>query len=161
MSDNVLCLDSNIVIWGFLPNGKTETEQKMKKKVSAFLQKCFNEKIKFAISIISLSEFFVQIPENEKTHFLEIFQKNFIILDFNLAAAMQAASIFHEQYGKMKRSYYESRGILRQDIQILATILAFGKLKLITEDYGFQKLAANYGIPVSGIPEFLEQGYLL
>lgn len=153
MSDEILCLDSNVIIWGILKNGKTESEKQMIKKAISFLEQSFNEGKVFAISIISLSEFFVQIPDDKHNYYMDFISKHFIILPFGTDAALWASSIFKKYYGEMKSSYYNgSRGILRPDIQILASALAFGKIRLVTEDRKFQKLAEKY-LSVSGIPD--------
>ena len=66
--------------------------------------------------------------------------------------ALKNADIFREEYSEMKSKYHGMRGILSPDMQILASAVVFGNVKLITEDEPFQTLAAKY-IPVSGIPE--------
>ena len=161
MTDELLCIDTNVMLWGILKQGQTEQENRMVKKASVFFEKGFKEGKSFAISIITLSEILVNIPPEERNPFLEIISQNFIILPYSFDAAEKAADIFREQYSSMKSKYIGKRGILRPDMHILASILAFnnstnaGKynhISLITEDKAFCALAGLY-ISVSGIPD--------
>lgn len=86
-----MCLDTNILIWGILSNGKTPKEKEMINKTQAFLKEKFDEKCPLAISVISLAEFMVKIPNEDKNKYLEIFEQNFIILEFNKNTALKAA----------------------------------------------------------------------
>ena len=98
-----------------------------------------------AISIVTVGEVLVCISPEEREKFIAILQKNFVILPYDLAAAKKAAEIFSEIFGKMKSSYKGQRGLLRQDIQILASALANGNTSVIvTEDSGFKDMARHY-----------------
>ena len=152
MSEELLCIDTNVMIWGILRNGTTECEKCMIQKASAFFENGFNEGKTFGISVITLSEFMVRIPPEDRDPYLELISRNFVLLPYSENAALKSADIFREQYAKMKSAYHGMRGILRPDIQILASAAVFGNVKLITEDVPFRELAAKY-IPVSGLPE--------
>ena len=154
MAEELLCIDTNVMIWGILKNGKTEEEKHMIQKASSFFSNGFNEGKTFAISVITFSEFMTGIPAAERDPFIELISKNFILLPFSENAALKCADIFREQFPKVKSAYHGKRGILRPDIQILASAVVFGdgNIKLITEDKAFQELAAKY-ISVSGLPE--------
>lgn len=160
MPDELLCIDTNVMIWGILQNGKTEKEKRMIEKASVFFENGFNEGKVFGISIISFSEFMVRIPPDMRDCYIELISKNFVLLPFSEDAALKAADIFRDKYIKMRTAYHGVRGILRQDIQILASAVVFGNVKLITEDIPLRELAESY-IPVSGLPEPpAEQGLL-
>lgn len=152
MPDELLCIDTNVMIWGILQNGKTEKEKRMIEKASAFFENGFNEGKTFAISVITLSEFMVRIPPEERDRYIGLISQNFVLLPYSENAALKNADIFREQYSKMKSAYHGMRGILRPDIQILASAIVFGNVKLITEDAPFRELAEKY-IPVSGLPD--------
>ena len=156
MTEELLCIDTNVMIWGILKNGKTEEEKHMIQKASSFFSNGFNEGKIFAISVITFSEFMTGIPAEERDPFIELISKNFILLPFSENAALKCADIFREQFLKVKSAYHGKRGILRPDIQILASAVVFGNdnsnIKLITEDKAFQELASKY-ISVSGLPD--------
>jgi len=140
------------MIWGILQNGKTEREKMMIQKASSFFEKGFSEGKTFAISVITLSEFMVRIPPEERDPYIELISKNFVLIPYSENAALKNADIFRDQYLKIKSKYHGMRGILRPDMQILASAVVFGNVKLITEDGAFKELAEKY-IPVSGLPE--------
>lgn len=156
MPDELLCIDTNVMIWGILQNGKTEKERHMIQKASAFFKNSFEEGKLFAISIITFAEFMAGIPKDDRDLYTEIIYKNFILLPYNLNAALRSADIFYDHHSERKTSYRGERGIMCADIKILATILAaqkdYQKIKFITEDTKFRKLAANY-IDTCGIPD--------
>lgn len=153
MSEQIVCVDTNVMIWGILQNAKTTDDKNMSEKVQSFLDKGFKEKKIFAISIITFAEFMVKIPPEKKDNYIKIISENFIILPFSEDAALKAAEIFFLHYHTMKGTHYSgTRPVLRQDIQILASILAANANVLITEDKIFQKLSAKY-ITTQGIPE--------
>lgn len=43
MTEELLCIDTNVMIWGILKNGKTEEEKHMIQKASSFFSNGFNE----------------------------------------------------------------------------------------------------------------------
>ena len=140
-----LLLDTNILIWGLLQSGDTPEAQKMVEKATSYLDKAAKEGQPMAISIVTVGEVLVCISPEEREKFIAILQKNFVILPYDLAAAKKAAEIFSEIFGKMKSSYKGQRGLLRQDIQILASALANGNTSVIvTEDSGFKDMARHY-----------------
>lgn len=168
MPEELLCIDTNVMIWGILKKGQTEQEKQMIDKASLFFERSFCEGKLFAISIITLSEIMVLIPPEDRNEILEILSQYFVILPYDFKAAEKSADIFREQFSKVKSIYHGQRGVLRPDIHILGSILAFnsnsgGKydyILLITEDKPFRKLADHY-IRVQGIPDPpLEQGLL-
>ena len=161
MTDDLICIDTNVMLWGILKQGQTEQEKMMIEKASVFFERGFEEGKLFAISIITLSEMMVKIPRENRSQFLEIISQNFIILPYSFDAAIKDADIFREQFLKMKSKYYGMRGILSSDMHILASILAFNNstngekynhISLITEDKAFCALAGQY-ISVHGIPD--------
>lgn len=152
MPDELLCIDTNVMIWGILQNGKTDDEKRMIEKASFFFESGFQANKTFAISVITFSELMVGIPPEDRDPYIDLISRNFVLIPFSENAALKAADIFREQRLKMKSAYHGVRGVLRQDIQILASAVAFGNVKLITEDVAFSKLAEQY-IPVCGLPE--------
>lgn len=160
MSDELLCIDTNVLIWGILQNGRTEEEKRMIEKASYFFEDGFKQNKIFALSVITLSEFMVNIPSEERDQYLELISRYFVLIPFSEDAALKSADIFRDQYSKMKSAYHGARGILRPDIQILASAIVFGNVKLITEDKPLQELAKKY-IPVSGLPDLPPEQALL
>lgn len=152
MTEDLLCIDTNVMIWGILRNGRTEREKEMIEKAASFFENGFKEGKIFAISVITLSEFMVRIPPEERDQYIELISGNFVLIPYSEDAALKTADIFREQYAEMKSKYHGMRGILHADLQILASAVVFGGVKLITEDGAFRELAAKY-IPVSGLPE--------
>ena len=140
-----LFLDTNILIWGVLQSGDTPEEKAMVEKATAYLDKAVKEERPLAISMVTVGEFLACVPKEEHEKYIALLQKGFAILPYDLPAARKAAVIFSENYGRMKQSYKGQRGLLRQDIQILASALAHGNISVImTEDGGFQDLAKRY-----------------
>ena len=152
MPDELLCIDTNVMIWGILQNGKNDVEKRMIEKAACFFESGFQDNKTFAISVITFSELMMGIPPEERDPYIDLISRNFVLIPFSENAALKAADIFREQRLKVKSSYHGVRGILRPDIQILASAVVFGNVKLITEDVAFSKLAEQY-IPVCGLPE--------
>lgn len=148
-----LLLDTNILIWGVLQGGDTPEEREMIKKAAAYLDKAAKDGRTMAISMVTVGEFLVCVPQEEHEKYLALLQESFAILPYDLAAAQKAAVIFSKDFAKMKSSYKGRRGLLRQDIQILASALAHGNVSVIvTEDGGFQDMAKQY-LTVISLPE--------
>ena len=156
----LMVLDTNILIWGVLKPDKTPEEKEMTAKATAFLDKVCADKQPLAISMITVGEFLVCVPPEKREEYANQLQKSFVILQYDLLAAMRSADICGTMFGKMKNSYRGCRAILRQDIQILGSAMAHGNVSaIVTEDGGFQALARHYlnviGLP-DNVPEQLE-----
>ena len=148
-----LLLDTNILIWGMLQSGTTPEEQEKVRKATAFLDKAEKDGQLMAISMVTVGEFLVCVPQEEHGKYIALLQESFAILPYDLAAAQKAAVIFSDDFGKMKSSYKGQRGLLRPDIQILASALAHGNTSAImTEDVGFKEMARKY-LKVIELPE--------
>ena len=123
MPEELLCIDTNVMIWGILKKGQTEQEKQMIDKASLFFERSFCEGKLFAISIVTLSEIMVLIPPEDRNEILEILSQYFVILPYDFKAAEKSADIFREQFSKVKSIYHGQRGVLRPDIGEAGVIL--------------------------------------
>lgn len=125
----------------------------MTAKAIAFLDKVCADKQPLAISMITVGEFLVCVPPEQREEYANQLQKDFVILQYDLLAAIRSAEVCSTMFGKMKNTYKGRRAILRQDIQILGSAIARGNVStIVTEDGGFQEMARNY-LNVSGLPD--------
>ena len=97
MPDELLCIDTNVMIWGILQNGKSDNEKRMIEKAACFFESGFQKNKLFAISIITFSELMTGIPPEERDPYIDLISRNFVLLPFSEDAALKAADIIPKQ----------------------------------------------------------------
>jgi len=149
----IVCLDSSILAWGIDARGRTEMECRMTDKAIALLEVCRLRRLPLATSLVCFTEFLSIHSAELREALTEITQNDFALYPFDLPAAKLCAEIFYDNQSMLKSSYHGIRGILRPDLQIVASILTHCYSPfLVTGDGPLATWASKY-LPASRLNE--------
>ncbi len=141
----LIFVDSNVFMFGFLESATTEKEKLEARKAKLFFEQFGKQGATFGLSIISLAEILSGIKIEDQQKWLLRIKENFIIAPFNEKATLKVASIFQEKFSGLKNKYHGGRTILNGDIKILGSLLAFdGISRYVTTDTRFHSWAKSH-----------------
>lgn len=150
-----VCLDTHILIWGIKEECKKGQED-MISKAKAFLKWLDDEKIKPLIPTVVLGELLMPIPSEKHNEYISIFQNNFLIVSYDVAAASCFAKIWHSKIDnktieKIKTDHKLSRSEIKADLQIVAIAVTQKVSCIYSYDSNVKKFAEGY-IEVKEMP---------
>jgi hypothetical protein len=132
-------------MFGKLKQGTTEKEACMAKKAEAFLDHFGEQGATFGLTVISLAEILSGIKPEDQLVWLTRIKESFVIAPFNEKAVLKMAPIFQEKFSGYKNKYAGVKPILKDDLKILGSMLAFdGVSRFVTTDNRFHSLASEY-----------------
>lgn len=149
----VICLDTNILIWG-IRKEITEEEKNKILKTRHFLEQIKTEKV--IIPSIVCAELLMKVPPEEHSLVTSKFNGFMIIpVDSNVASIF-AQLWYQENYrlqdgNSLHGSYEMTKHELKADLFILATAMSQDCDELYTDDKKFSKLAGKH-LLVRSIP---------
>lgn len=151
----MICFDTMVLIWGVqgaASSEQTELIARTKRYISSLADA--NERI--LIPTPAVTEYLQGFEPGERKRQLELLQRHFVIVSYDLPAAYLAADLAHRA-GAPKASGDIPRQAVKTDIEILATAIVHGASRIITNNPAhFEKLAAGR-ILVSEVPVIPEQ----
>ena len=149
----VICLDTNILIWG-IRKEITEEEKSKILKTRHFLDQIKTEKV--IIPSIVCAELLMKVPPEE--HSLVISKFNgFMIIPVDSFVASIFAELWYKENlslqdgNSLHGSFEMTKHELKADLFILATAISQNCNELYTDDIKFSNLAKNH-IEVKSIP---------
>jgi predicted nucleic acid-binding protein len=98
----IVCIDSQIIIWGIKKQPATGQED-MVAKAEAFFDWVDKEEHDVIVPSVVAAEVLVPEPDEIRAQFLGILTKNFIIADFDTRAALKYAQLLHGRFEEIKR----------------------------------------------------------
>ena len=141
----VVCLDTNVLIWMFESHRKNPAASEMTGKALTLLNFVDRHGIRLGMSGVSLAEYLSVYPRERRLELMREIESIFEVYPFDIPAAEQCADIFYSHQHALKINYHGIRGILRPDLQIVASILTHcGKPLLITGDGPMSTWASEY-----------------
>jgi hypothetical protein len=144
-SGELIFIDSSVFMFGKLKQGKTEEEQRMARKAEALLDHFGGQGAIFGLTVISLAEILSGIKPEDQLTWMARIKENFVIAPFNEKAVLKMAPVFQEKYSGYKNKYDGVRPLLKDDLKILGSMLAFdGVSRFITTDTRFHSWANSY-----------------
>jgi predicted nucleic acid-binding protein len=145
-------VDAQILIWG-VKRQATSNRQQMIKRATAFFQKCREDNIRVIIPAQALAEYLVGFDDRTRYQSLAILQKAFIIAPLDGKAACIAAELQHNRdlIQGLQLEYGLTKQLIKADINILASSIANGASRLISED-GHMTAMAQGRILVEALP---------
>lgn len=160
-SGELIFIDSSIFMFGKLKQGKTEEEQRMAQKAEAFLDHFGEQGATFGLTVISLAEILSRIKQDDQRMWLTRIKETFVIAPFNEKSVLKMAPVFQEKFSGYKNKYAGVKPILKDDLKILGSMLAFdGISRFVTTDTRFHSLA-NSDLKTELLPDpLLKQGSL-
>ncbi|MEM9452269.1 MAG: PIN domain-containing protein [Cyanobacteria bacterium P01_E01_bin.6] len=158
---DIVCFDSNVIIWGFIQESDTTNADKISKSIH-LIEECSRLEVNVVIPSIALAEVISGCKSKktaEKIH-SEIF-KSFRVVPFDSMAAFQYSELWRvkKKSQKGKNKIEGTRNTLKADCMIIATALSAKAHCIYTgnnEVEKFKKLAQSK-IEVESPPGFLQQ----
>jgi predicted nucleic acid-binding protein len=110
----------------------------------------------------AIAEYLHGIPADEQTDELAALSESFFIAPFDLRAASIAGEIASrkEYRDRFNLANRPGRNVMRTDLQILSTAIAFGASHIVTANLVDYNLFAGNRIRVMEVPNMEEQGKL-
>ena len=158
---NIVCLDSQIVIWG-IKNQSSPEQVAMIEKTREFLDQLAEKGIQILMPTIVIAEILIPEPLDNQISILNIITKNFIIGDLTIPIAQKFARLFSAN--KNLQDLLKEQENLRKDKMkfdhiIVATALHYGASCIYSYDLHLKSFANNK-IEVREIPEISKQNTL-
>jgi predicted nucleic acid-binding protein len=155
MSNNLVCIDSMICIWGIKKESLPE-QQHMIRKAEFFLSWLDDMGKKILIPSPVITEILTPINDIEKRNLvMNIIDKNFIVGNYDAPAAIKGGEIAHKR-NDWREIYTEGDENLKNRFKFDTMILAIAITKkvetLYTEDKRLQIIAKEY-LNVQSMPD--------
>lgn len=144
-----VCLDTNILMWGLLQQGKAADEIKREKSRYLIEELSKDNNIRVVIPALILSELAVKMTESDRISFFSYMRLYFEVIDFNSSAALEYPTI--RTVGMELKSKELSRKEVTVDSLIVATCRAHGVNTLYSDDQKMRQIAAPF-MQVEGLP---------
>ncbi|MFC1549464.1 type II toxin-antitoxin system VapC family toxin [Nitrospirota bacterium] len=158
----LVCLDNHILIWG-IKEEATEGQEEMIPKAKRFFKWLEDEGVKVLIPANVIAEFLMLIPHEEHGKVIALFDKHFIVVPFDTAAASCFAGIWRERNDDGTIELVKKKGVTKNkitfDCQIVAIAVTHGASCIYSHDEDIEKFAGSH-IEVKQMPEIFEQMYL-
>ena len=154
----MICIDTMVVIWGVQRNRNATMVDRTRRYLSYLEQQ--NERV--MVSSTSVAEYLYGIPLAEQANELAVLSDMFFVPPFDLHAASIAGSIsgsqeYQQRFGAAKK---RERNVLRADLHILSTAIAYGASAIVTDNVADFEPFAGGRIRVMEVPNIPEQGKL-
>lgn len=149
---NVVCVDTQILIWGFKEEAIEGQEDKIQE--AKFLIKTYQKNgNKIIVPALVLSELLCRVPEPQIYTSTERFTKCFHVIPFDVKASLEFAKIFKEQSKQRHKELGISRQHFKIDQMIVATAIAANADCIYSEDKALKKFGSDY-IEIRKLPDF-------
>ena len=146
----VVCLDTNIVIWGVLKQKRDPNQQSFVDKSTALVKYLVKSKDIVLLPSVVVGELLVKISQEEHDDVVESLSRDWKIVDFDSRAASKFAQMRYERLSpqmrrKLKRENPSATNReLDADTMIAATALVHKATRIYTNDRQFKNMAKEY-----------------
>jgi len=151
MSKKIVCLDTQILIWGIKGEAKPN-QLNLVAKAKNFIDWLAGQKLTVIIPSVVLSEVLVKVPKKDHNKIISKITKRFKIIPFETIAAQK-----HAYYWLDKKGVIPNRTELKFDYMIIATALAQKAACIYSHDKGLKDCAEGM-IQVKEMPTIMKQG---
>jgi predicted nucleic acid-binding protein len=158
---DLACLDTQILVWG-LKEQATEVQQDMIPKAKAFLRHLDNKGTRVLVPALVVAELLMPVPPEQHAIVTNLFERSFMIGDFNLRASSFFARIWRSKIGDGTVASLQAVGVfraeLRTDCLIVATAVAHGASCIYSNDERVRRFADGHirAMEMPSIPEQLD-----
>lgn len=151
----LLCLDTNVLIWG-IKGECSPGQEEMIDKAKVYIQWIDANGVKVIIPSVVVSELLVPVPGEAHGEIIEALSENFMMADFDMAAASKCALVWkankdRKTIDNMIAAKTASRQEIKFDCQIIGIAVSQKSTAIISHDGNLAKLAEGI-IPVHEIP---------
>ncbi len=146
----LVAIDTQILIFSLrLPTGDAEQDDLMCRS-KRLMRDMLKAETRVMISMITLSEYLVKIPQAQKMQVAQDLASSYEIALFNIRAAVLAADLV--PFGKQLVD--GDRDVIMADTKIIASIAAAKCPRVYTHDTGskFAQICHHAGLEVRGLP---------
>jgi len=136
-----VCLDTNIVLWGILGEGKAQDG--FKQDCAQYLiQMLENEKVRVVIPTLVLSEATARMEEDDKHEFIKRLCEQVEIIPYCTKSALEYSTI--RRIGMKRKNKDFTRKEIIVDSMIVSCCKANGVHQLYTDDSNLKSLASQF-----------------
>lgn len=151
----LVCLDTNIVIWGILKECR-EGEEANLEKAKSLIQELAKSHDEVLLPAIVVGETLAGVNKTKLNLATDLLQQHFMIAPFDTAASKFYASILQTQkpefFDAKKKRWDIPRKAYNADCAIVATAISRKASTIYSEDRHLIRLAENQPIEVKTLP---------
>jgi len=156
---NLVCFDNHVLVWG-IKEQATPGQEEMIPRTKALIHKLQEDRIHVLIPSVVIAEFLMPIPLDMHATVINLFDKAFVVVPFDAAAASQFARIWLSNKGQelvngLIRSG-STKAELKVDSLIVATAVSHNAECIYSDDSGVKAFAQGF-VQVRNIPFLSEQ----
>jgi hypothetical protein len=146
----IVCLDTQILYWAIVQKAVPGSEQLIPLAKDFIRWLDSQEGIEIIIPSIVVGEMLVPIPDDMQTEVLSQFNQDWMVVDFNLRAAlffarMRRDHIIQKRFKDIRQLHPDvTKKELVADCMIIASAVAHGATKLYSHNRDLCKLAEGY-----------------
>jgi predicted nucleic acid-binding protein len=154
----MICIDTNILIWG-LDQKCSEGLEHMIVLATRFFRHVTDDRIQIMIPSQVLAEFLVRNTEAEREEALNKLSDSFSIEPLDAAAAIVAAEISSNvsHCKELRKTFGVTRNCQKADINVLATAINGKATKLVTGDSKEMRALAKGKILVKSLQDYMDE----
>jgi len=163
---NIICLDTNVLIWG-VKEQETKGQEKMVKKAKVFLEHIEKDsQTRILVPAIVLAELLLKVPPEIHNMVCNLFQKSYQVIPFDVKAAAVFAKIWQVKKNDniiktLTAEGNTTKNELKTDCLIVATAVSRKAARIYSHDSRILKKFAEDYIEVCEIPSIHIQEKLL
>lgn len=146
---NIVCFDTHIVIWGVKKTANPEQEDCIPKAVH-LIEKCEKDGIEIIIPSVVVAELLCILDDDEKNKLLGTLEKHFLIIPFDLHAALHYSQIWRRHHG-LRAELGVTREQMKADFMIVSTAVARGASCIYSHDGPLRAFAKGH-IEIKELP---------
>ena len=146
----LVCLDTKIVIQGLLKQISDPSQQSIVNRSALLIKLIEKNGDSVILPTVVVGEVLVKIPQEERGEVVKRLRENWIIVDYDVRAAMKFGEIrsrmkiIRDQEREREGKPSTARCVLSPDAMIAATAIVNGAEIIYTGDKNFVKLAQGY-----------------
>lgn len=156
MTESIICVDTNVLIWGVRKEAKPE-QQHMLHRVQVLLDDLKKRDARIIVPAPAMQEFLIGCSSATRMAQLKALNQHFIVVPFDARCADIAARIAGARSDMTDLFVSNDRVhkvFLKFDLQIAACAVAHRAETFYTHDVkGFKKILENWKVKVHDIPE--------
>lgn len=123
----IICLDTQIVIWGVKKEASPGQEE-MLAKAELFLKTCENDKVEIIIPTIVIGEILSGMADEKQSEFIKYMTSQFMIVPFDIRSAVVFAKLWKIwKENKRLRKELKDQGAKREEMKADCMIVAIAK----------------------------------
>lgn len=153
----VICLDTNVLIWGVRQDTSNPKQKHMVAHARNFLEYCQTQNIQMLVPSVVVGEFLTMVEAQHHADVIKHLASIYNIADYDAHSAAKFAEILRDKKQKnIKEHTNITRTELKADIMILATAITMNADTIYTHDKGLRALSKGY-IKSADIPKTQQQ----